>query len=303
MSLGVSPPRAGRLDWAVDGRHWPHRETSRFIRAGGVDWHVQVIGQGPPVLALHGAGAASHSWADLATALSGRFSVIVPDLPGHGFSAPAPGHALPLADAARAVAALLAALGTQPRLAIGHSAGAAILARMSLDARPETTALDGIVGVNAALVPFRGVPGLVLPVMARLLHWNPLAAPLLATAAIDPNAVPGMIRGTGSRIGAEGLALYRRLFRAPSHVAGTLAMIANWDLAPLLADLPRLRPPLLLISGSRDLAVPPRQAREIAARLPSAKIVGLEGLGHLAHEEAPEQVAHQIRIFADRLGL
>jgi magnesium chelatase accessory protein len=59
----------------------------------------------------------------------------------------------------------------------------------------------------------------------------------------------------------------------------------------LLRDLPRLGTALFLMVGSRDRAVPPMQARRIQAILPAARIITLEGLGHLAHEESPQLVA------------
>jgi magnesium chelatase accessory protein len=45
------------LDWACDGQTWPHATASRRIMAGGMTWHVQVLGQGPVLLLLHGTGA------------------------------------------------------------------------------------------------------------------------------------------------------------------------------------------------------------------------------------------------------
>ena len=48
---------------------WPHREFSRSLRVGALDWHVQVAGQGPVLLLLHGSGASAHSWAGLLPAL------------------------------------------------------------------------------------------------------------------------------------------------------------------------------------------------------------------------------------------
>jgi len=56
-------------------------------------------------------------------------------------------------------------------------------------------------------------------------------------------------------------------------------------------DLPRLGPPRYLVTADRDLAVPPHTARETREILPSAQIVPLRNLGHLAHEEAPEDLA------------
>ena len=74
--------------WAIEGRNWPHRGHSRFVLAGRLRWHVQTFGPdtAPIMLLLHGTGAATHSWRDLAPLLAMRFRVIVPDLPGHGFT-------------------------------------------------------------------------------------------------------------------------------------------------------------------------------------------------------------------------
>jgi pimeloyl-ACP methyl ester carboxylesterase len=73
-------------DWEREGRHWPNRGSSQFVRAAGLRWHVQVMGSGPTLLLLHGSGAATHSWRDLAPILARDFRVIAPDLPGHGFT-------------------------------------------------------------------------------------------------------------------------------------------------------------------------------------------------------------------------
>jgi magnesium chelatase accessory protein len=287
---GDGPPR-----WRRDGRDWPNREASRFVRAEGIEWHVQVAGSGPALLLLHGAGAATHSWAGLLAQLSRDFTVIAPDLPGHGFSGAAVGAGMSLPGIAWRLTGLLAALDAAPAVAVGHSAGAAVLARMTLDGRIAPRAL---VAVNGALTPFRGLAGALFPAMARALHWNPLAAPAVATAAIDPNAVPLLIRSTGSDPPPEQVARYRRLFRSPGHVAGTLAMMAHWDLAPLEADLPRLAAPLTLLVGERDRAVPRAEAERLAARVPGARLVTLPGLGHLAHEEDPGTVAGHVRTAA-----
>lgn len=300
----MTPPRFDwprALDWERDGRDWPNRETSRFLRAGGIRWHVQVAGDGPGLLLLHGAGGASHSWAGLLPLLAARFRVVAPDLPGHGFSGRPAGPGLTMPGVARRTGELVAALGAPPALVLGHSAGGAIAARMVLDGR---IAPHGLVSVNGAFAPFRGMQGVLLPAMARALHWNPLAARLIATAAVDPNAVPALIRGIGSRIPAASVGLYARLMRAPEHVAGTLAMMANWDLETLVADLPRLGPlPVLMIAAGGDRAVPPAEAAATAARLVAARVCRIEGLGHLAHEEAPDRIADEVTAFADRIGL
>jgi magnesium chelatase accessory protein len=95
----------------------------------------------------------------------------------------------------------------------------------------------------------------------------------------------------GPGLDAEGRALYRRLFESPGHVAGALAMMAAWDLAPLARELPHLTAPLELIVGEADRAVPPADARTVARRVPGARLRLLPGLGHLAHEERPDLAA------------
>ena len=72
--------------WERDGADWPHRAASRFVWAGGVHWHVQQLGQGPVALLLHGTGASTHSWRDLAPLLAEHSTVVMVDLLGHAFS-------------------------------------------------------------------------------------------------------------------------------------------------------------------------------------------------------------------------
>ena len=70
--------------------------------------------------------------------------------------------------------------------------------------------------------------------------------------------------------------------------------MANWDLEPLKRDLPKLDLPVLFIHGDKDTAIPIAKAREAAALVPCARFETFAGLGHLAHEEAPERVAKMI---------
>ncbi len=279
--------------WSRDGADWPNRETSRFISAGGLRWHVQVMGSGPVLLLLHGTAAATHSWRALGPLLAQRFTVVAPDLPGHGFTSAPSGHALSLPGMARAVAALLAALELSPVLAAGHSAGAAILLRMALDG---SIAPQAIFGLNAALLPLGEAHAQFFTSAARLLVGLPFVPRLFAWRASQSAVAERLLRDTGSRIEPRGIALYARLFRHSGHIGAALQMMANWNLRPLLRDLPALQPRLVLAVGMADRAVPPSQADRVKAILASTRIIRLPGLGHLAHEEAPERVAPLIAL-------
>ncbi len=281
-----------RPDWAREGRDWPNRAASRFVDAGGVRWHVQIAGDGPPLLLLHGTGAATHSWRDLIPLLAKHFTVVAPDLPGHGFTA---SGAKALPAMAKAVAGLLAELDLEPTIIVGHSAGVAVGLRMALDGMVDAKV---VVGLSPALLPFPGLAAKLFPTMAKLLFVNPFAPHIFAGIARGPGEVARfMLRSTGSKIDEAGIAAYAKLFGKPGHIAGTIAMMASWDLEPLKCDLPGLKVPLLLIHGDGDTAIPLAKAHEAATLVPGARLEVLSGLGHLAHEEAPERVAEMITVF------
>ncbi|MCJ2140125.1 alpha/beta fold hydrolase BchO [Methylobacterium sp. E-066] len=297
----LSPRDADRPDWAVEGRDWPHREASRFVEAAGLRWHVQEFGrpEAPVLLLLHGTGAATHSWRGLAPLLAQNFFVIAPDLPGHGFTDPLADADLSLPGMARAVAGLVAALGRSPIVAAGHSAGAAVLARMCLDGAIAPRLLAAF---NGALAPLPGAASLLFPGMARLLFLNPFTPRIFAWTA-DRSAAKRLIEGTGSRLDPQGVDLYRRLFARAGHVRGALGMMANWDLAGLHRALPGLTTRTLLIVGGYDRAILPDTAFTLRDRLPDARVALIRGLGHLAHEEAPERVAEVLFEEARTLGI
>ena len=283
-----SAPVGGGPAWECEGRDWPLREHSMFLEAGGLRWHVQRLGSGPVLLLLHGTGSATHTWRDLAPLLAGRFTIIAPDLPGHGFTRGAGAAQLSLPGMAHALGRLLEKLGLSPEIAVGHSAGAAVVLRMCLDGALSPRL---VVSLNGALLPFGGLPGRVFSPLARLMAANPLAAHLVAWHGRDAAAVARLLRATGSRLDARAVELYRRLVSHPGHVAGTLGMMARWDLHALGRDLARLATPLVLVTADNDRTVSPREAVQVARRLPSVTHLSLAGVGHLAHEERPETVA------------
>jgi magnesium chelatase accessory protein len=283
--------------WDREGRGWPNREASRFVAAGGLRWHVQRMGQGPVLLLVHGTAAATHSWRALAPLLARRFTVVAPDLPGHGFtSAPPSTTGLSLPGMAALLGELLQTLEVSPALVAGHSAGAAVLVRMALDGG---IAPRAVVGLNAALMPIGREHSAFFTGAAKMLASLPFLPRAFAWFASDRGVAERLLRDTGSRIEPRGVELYARLLRCPGHLRAALGMMANWDLRPLLRDLPRLRMPLVLVVGEGDRTIPAADAERVRAVLPSAQVVRLPGLGHLAHEERPEAVAAILQQIAD----
>lgn len=272
----------GRLIWDEDGRDWPQRALSRFVDAGGVRWHVQIGGTGPIVLLIHGTGSASHSWRHLVPLLMSRYTVVVPDLPGHAFSGPPADRRFGLDDMARGLAALLQGLSLAPTVIAGNSAGAAIAARLCLDG---AVAPARLLSFNGALLPLDGVSGALFPPLAKIAAVTPLVPLMFARSAADRRAVERMVAGTGSTLDATGVDLYQRLLRSPRHVESVVRMMAHWRLERLAADLPRLRLEVVLIAGCEDRIVPPSTVEAVKRRVPGAQIEYVAARGHLLHEE------------------
>ena len=292
---------ASGLNWASDGRDWPHRARSEFLEVSGQRWHVQrwapPVAGAPTALLLHGTGAATHSWRSLAPLLAPHMGLVAPDLPGHGFSGAAPIGRAGLEGMAQAVRMLLRTLGETPAVSIGHSAGAAIAVRLRLRDDANVTAgispaaAHTLVGLNAALLPLHGVAGRFFSPAAKLLALNPLAPHFFSWHAAQASVLTRLLHGTGSTLDAEGTALYRRLIESPAHVAGALAMMAQWDLPALARDLPRLQTPLHLVVAEGDRTIPPADAERVQRLLPATRVHRMPRLGHLAHEEDAALVA------------
>lgn len=286
-----------RALWEVEGRDWPNRAASRFVDTARIRWHVQIFGDGPVLLLLHGTGAATHSWRGLAPVLAAAgATVVAPDLPGHGFTTGRPSGGLAMPAMARAVRDLLAQLDLTPSAIVGHSAGAAIALRMVLDGHVPPVP---VIGLTPALTPFPGLAATLFPTLARLLFVNPFAPHIFAAMARGPGEAGRFLeRSTGSQIDASGVDYYRRLFATSDHCAGAITMMADWDLATLARDMPRLAVPVLLVHATRDAAIPRSSVEAAAAAIPDSRMETLPDLGHLAHEEQPALVAPLVTRFA-----
>ena len=278
----------------------PAKIEQRRVTAGGMSWRLSELGSGPEILLLHGTGSSAHTWKAIAPLLASGGRLLMPDLPGHAGSGLPPGKRLTLETMAAAVAGLLAAVDARPVLAVGHSAGAAILAQMALD---RSISPGAILSLNGAFLPFEGATSHVFGQLARLLAVAPLVPRLAAWRYANRRAVERLVTQVGSSLGAEQLDDYVALLRSPAHIAAALEMMANWDLAALCRRLPALTVPLELIACENDRAVPVTQAEQLVERVPDCRLHRLPGLGHLGHEEDPARVAALLRELARAANL
>ncbi|TVS03099.1 MAG: alpha/beta fold hydrolase [Rhodobacteraceae bacterium] len=274
---------------------WPLREHSRIIRCRPHEWHVQVVGEGPDVLLLHGAGASAHSFHRLMSHLPGH-RLIAPDLPGQGFTRAGGMPRLGLDEMADDLTVLCTDQGWRPMAIVGHSAGGAIALRMA-EIMPHGP--HAVIGINAALGPFDGFAGWLFPKLARAMASSPFAAAVVTRLSSNRKQVERLLIGMGSQIDQGGIDAYHRLVSRTAHIEGTLGMMAQWQLEPLLERLPQIAVPALLIGATRDRAVPPVVSLQASRALPRGEYAELADFGHLVHEEAPGEIAALILPFLE----
>jgi magnesium chelatase accessory protein len=187
----------------------------------------------------------------------------------------------------------------RPELVVGHSAGAAILIAMRLD---RLIAPKAIISLNGAIMPYYGAIGQIFSPLAKVLTLSSFVPQFFARRAEERRVVDRLLEGTGSELDPDGVGFYARLARNPGHVEAALTMMANWDLVDLKRRLPELDVPLILIVGGDDRMISPQSAFQVKAMTPSATIIYLRRLGHLAHEEQPGMIADRIVSVAREVG-
>jgi len=258
------------------------------------DWYVEIEGQGPGLVLLHGLGASSFSWRHNRAPLSRHFRVITPDLPGHGRS-PAPLDADYRAEAlVRGVVDFLDWQGLDTIALGGNSLGGGLSLVLARE-RPERVSALVLLAPAAALtrIPYA---------------FGPLRLPVLGYAAailLGPWLLPWFMRLVychPERLIPEAVAGYappyknlrRRL--ALRQVCRALEIRPLEEIAALLRGLTQ---PTALIWGAQDRILPPAQGRWIKAHLPQAEFHLLPEVGHAPQEEAPAAVN---KIIIDFLG-
>jgi pimeloyl-ACP methyl ester carboxylesterase len=270
------------------------------IQAGGLELSAFVLGQGRPVVLLHGLGATKISWLPLLAPLAERFRVIAPDLPGHGESAKPRAPYTP-AFYAGAVRRLLDAVGTDAALLVGNSMGGRIALEVAVRAPRR---VSGMVLLDPA------VAGLPFPYYARLLRLLPVEAgalPLPVRRRLvllgirqlfgDPDRLPENAYQAGAD---EFLRIYRSRRARVALLSSIRGLMADrtdtfWE------RVRRIDAPTLVVWGELDRLVPARLGEILASSMPAAELAMLPGVGHVPQFEVPETTAELVRRFLDRI--
>jgi pimeloyl-ACP methyl ester carboxylesterase len=263
----------------------------RHVTINGHDVAYRAAGDGPVVLLVHGMAGSSATWNHVMAALAGRFTVVAPDLLGHGESAK-PRNEYSLGAHANSLRDLLNALGHSRVTCVGQSFGGGVAMQLSYQF-PERC--DRLVLVDS------GGLGREVNFLLRALT-APGAEQVLALAcAPGVQAAAGWaatwLRRAGVRSGPAGEEIwrsYRSLGDADCRRAFFRTLRDVIDLSgQSLAAADRLylaaQMPTLIVWGADDPFIPVRHAIAAHEAIPGSRLEIFEGVGHYPHCEAPER--------------
>jgi pimeloyl-ACP methyl ester carboxylesterase len=246
------------------------------------------LGNGPPVLLLHGQPGWRHDWDAVATELAPAHRVIVPDRPGYGLTG---GAALGIVENADAAVALLDDLGVEQATVAGHSWGGGVALAMAQrhPSRVNGLVLVASIGALAALGPLDSV--LAAPIAGEALAW--IGFHLFGRLLLF-RRVQSLVTVVQPRLGhVAAVADHWRtgpVWR--SFVIEQRAMVT--ETPAIAARLESVRAPTTVLVGNRDAIIPPAASVELAGSIPGARLERIPHHGHLLLLEVPERVAAAI---------
>ncbi|MGE6783203.1 alpha/beta fold hydrolase [Ensifer adhaerens] len=262
-------------------------EMIRKLAVNGTELYVMETGAGDPALVfLHYWGGSSRTWTGVVEALGGRWRALAYDHRGWGDSAKA-GEDFGLDVMTEDAAALIAALRLTRYVLVGNSMGGKVAQKLAAR-RPE--------GLEALV--------LVAPAPPTPIDLSPQEKAMRLASYDSAETVNGMLDALLTRSVAPEV----RQRTIVETLKGAWAAKRAWVDVGMAEDIgdevARITVPTLVITGTRDVVDPePVLRREIGGRLPQARFVVLEGIGHFSAIEAPGEVAAAIMTFLGALDL
>lgn len=251
--------------------------TSTYVYTGGKRLDTDTLAGQPVVLFIHGAQQDHSCWSLQSRWFAHHgFSVLTPDLPGHGQSAGEP--LASVEEIAAWIVGLLDTLGVTQASIVGHSMGSLVAIELAAS-YPDRVSHAVLIGTS--------LPMPVAPVLLDAARDNePKAAAMIntwsysASGQLGGNTVPGLwMLGVNQRLMARQRAgVFHVDLSACNAYARTLESLAT------------LQSNVLLLVGSQDRMTSPKVARAVQAAIPNARLVSIEGSGHALMAERPDAV-------------
>ena len=261
----------------------------------------QAAGTGPPLVLLHGITSTSEAWRDVMPRLAERYTVIAPDMIGHGRSAKPRGD-YSLGAYAAGVRDLLAVLGFERGTVVGHSLGGGIAMQFAylFPEYVERMALISSGGLGREVHPLlraATLPGSewVLPLLAREWSVNAGEAVRSVAARLGLEAGPDLAefaRGYASLVEEGATDAFLHTMRSVIGPDGQ--RVSALDRLYLADQLPTL-----IVWGSDDPVIPVEHGRNAHRIVAHSRYVEIEGSGHWPMLDAPDRIVRELTAFIE----
>jgi pimeloyl-ACP methyl ester carboxylesterase len=256
--------------------------TAEVVLANGLEIAYERVGEGPPLVFVHGGAGDGREWRPQLEALADEFKVVAWDEPGAGRSSDVPAG-FGLADYADCLAALIEALALGPAHVAGLSWGGTVVQELY-------RRHPGLIATLILIDTYAGWKG-SLPeeeVRARVAGVRQM----LAAEEFDPT-LPGLFAGDPP---GEFVPLLGEMAAAvrPESLRREISVMADADQRDLL---PRIAVPTLLIWGELDARSPLNVARQFEEAIPNTKLVVIPACGHVSNLEQPDRFNEAVRDF------
>jgi pimeloyl-ACP methyl ester carboxylesterase len=258
-------------------------------------------GDGPVLLLVHGMAGSATTWRQVMPALSERFTVVAPDLLGHGRS-DKPGGDYSLGAFASTLRDLLVALGHERATVVGQSLGGGVAMQFSYQypERTERLVLVGSGGLGREVNPilrFLSLPG--ADGVLRLACATPVRGAIEAVGAaaarvgLHPAPVVAELWRSYASLGDDATrSAFMRTLRAVVDRSGQAVSASNR--LHLAAEVPTL-----IMWGDSDPIIPVEHAHAAHASIPGSRLEIFEGVGHYPHCEAPARFVEILTDFIE----
>lgn len=261
------------------------------VRLHGVPVAFERRGRGPALVLLHGLAGTRHTWDPVLPALAQRATVIAPDLPGCGRSAPPDGD-YSLGAFANGVRDLLDALDVGAATVVGHSLGGGIAMQFAYQFPERCQRL--VLVSSGGLGPDVGLPlraaalpgaGLLIGLVVRegLIRATTAVGRAASTIGIRPrNDLVQQLHSVASLADGERRRAFVQTLRAVvDHRGQRISARSRLHHAREL--------PTLIVWGTRDRVIPVEHAQIAHEHLPASRLELFEGAGHFPHVSEPER--------------
>jgi 3-oxoadipate enol-lactonase len=258
--------------------------------ANTVTLHHVDLGQGIPVVLIHGFPLRASIWLEQQQRLSDQYRVITPDLRGHGRS-PAPTGVYEMDLLARDVLVMLDSLLIKQAVIMGHSMGGYVaLAAWKL--APERFLALGLINSQAGPDTEEGRQGRYKMADKVAAEGSKVMAAAMLPKLFAPHLPAGALIIEQVR---------QIILNTPcAGIVGSLkGMAARADSGPLL---PKLNIPVLILTGDKDQIIPTEKAKAMAASIATATLTIVENAGHMPMLEQPDATTAAIRSFLSEVG-